>query len=149
MKEKLRQGKKIAEKHLDKKLRRRMIMYFCISVIILWVVMYEIAIESINWRMAILFIILGFGIWIGTYRMFHIYRHEDEAKVMSRVDRTGAIILVAYILFSIFRQKIIGIFFQWPMVLAVTMSAVFGMMSGRVRGMKRKIKKILKLQGIL
>gem|GEM_PF-5642497 len=44
--------------------------------------------------------------------MFHISRHEDEEKVISRIDRTGAIILVMYILFSIGRHRLIEQFFQ-------------------------------------
>ena len=88
MREKIRKGNEIAKKHLDKKLRRRMIMYFIMSVIILGVVIYEFIITSISRRLALVAIAVGLGIGLLTHRMFKIYRHEDEAKIMSRIDTT-------------------------------------------------------------
>jgi len=148
MRKKLQVKRELAKKYIDKKLRNRMIVFTIISLVMLGVVIYEIAIGSIKRRIELAAIVIGLWIWLLVHRMFHISRHEDEEKVISRIDRTGAIILVMYILFSIGRHRLIEQFFQWSAVLAVTMAAVFGMMAGRVIGMRNRIVKILKEQEV-
>lgn len=44
MREMLREKKELSKKHIDKKLRNRMIMYFIMSVAVLGFVIYEFAI---------------------------------------------------------------------------------------------------------
>lgn len=141
--------RQLAKKHVDKKLIQRLLMYFIMSLAILGFVIYEIVISSIYRWIAGIAIIIWFWLGLLTHRMFLIYRHEDDQKVLSRVDRLWGTILIIYILFSIFRKQIIGYFFHGPAILAVTMALVFGLMLGRVIGMRNKIIKILKKQDIL
>ena len=144
----IRKHRAFGAKHIDKKLLKRMMVYFIMSLVIFTIMIYEVVI----WSAPVWIVFIAVVIWLllgsVTHRIFRISWHEDEKKVISRIDRTGIIILVIYILFSIFRGKIIAYFFQWSAVLAITMSLVFGLMAGRVYGMRKRIMAVLQEQGI-
>lgn len=89
MREKLKAKRELSKKHIDKKLMRRLLIHFGISVIMLGVMIYEMIISSIERRRPAIAIAMGFAIGSVTHRIFLIYRHEDEQKVLSRIDRTG------------------------------------------------------------
>ncbi len=78
---------KTASQHIDKKLRNRMIMYCIISIAILGVTIYELIISSLSRRIALLAIVIGLALGMVTHRIFAISWHEDEQKVISRIDR--------------------------------------------------------------
>lgn len=62
MKERIKAGRELAKKHIDKKLSRRMMIYFFMSIAILGFVAYEIIIGSIDRWIALVTIVLGVGL---------------------------------------------------------------------------------------
>jgi hypothetical protein len=80
--------------------------------------------------------------------MFHISWNHDAKKVVSRFDVYGVIILVLYIFFEIFREKIVGYFTHDIQVGTVGFALLAGIMFGRVLGTRGKIMKILKEQHV-
>lgn len=134
--------------HLDKKLRFRLRIYFVISVGMILVVAYEILSGKVNLSLALLGVILGGIVGIIAARMYILSWHKDAKKVISRLDVVGGAILVAYIVFSIFRGKIIGHFVQGTQVTGISLSVVTGIMIGRVLGTGQNIISILKEQNL-
>lgn len=87
MKEKIKAQKELAKKHIDKKIVRQLIIYFFVSLGMFGFVIYEIIVIPLHWRLALMVITIGFGIGLLTRRIFKITWHEDEQKIISRVDR--------------------------------------------------------------
>src|SRR4051812_15536827 len=136
-------------KHLDKKLRFRLRIYFAISIILLAAVLFEIFTNRVSILLALFGLIIGTGIGTFVARMFLLSWDRDAKKVISRLDLVGGIILAIYILIAIFRSKIIGHYIQANYVTGTSLSVVAGIMIGRVFGTGQKIVSILKEQEII
>ena len=137
-----------ARKHIDKKLRNRLRVYFVISIVLLGVVIYEVISGLVPLTFALLGVIAGILLGIVTARMFHLSWNQDAKKIVSRLDMFGGVILVLYIIFAIFRGKIIGHFIHGSAVGGVSISIVTGIMIGRVLGTRGRIIQILKEQNV-
>lgn len=135
-------------KHLDKKLRFRLIIYFIISVILLGIVSFEVWTNRVSPMLAVIGLIIGLGIGFLTARMFLISWDKDAKKVIARLDILGGIILALYIMTAVMRTRIIGQYVQSSYVTGTSLSVVAGIMIGRVFGTGHKIGKILKEQGL-
>jgi hypothetical protein len=137
-----------ARKHIDKKLRNRLRMYFVISIVLLGVVVYEAVSGLVPFTFALLGVIVGILLGIVTARMFHLSWNKDAKKIVSRLDMFGGIILVFYIIFAFYRGKIVGHFIHGSAVGGVSISIVTGIMIGRVLGTRGRIIQILKEQKV-
>lgn len=135
--------------HLDKKLRFRLRIYFIISVIMVGVVMFEVLSEKVSLSIASMGLVLGVFVGVAAARMFLLSWHKDAKKVISRLDIVGGTILILYIIFAIFRGKIISHFVQGSQVTGTSLAVVAGIMIGRVFGTGQKIISILKEQDLL
>ena len=135
-------------KHVDKKLRNRLRMYLFISIALFGIVTYETISNAIGFQLAL--ISLGIGIIIGaiTARRYRISWNHDAKKIVSQLDIFGIIILVLYLLFSIFRGRIIGHFIYGSAVGSVSISITTGAMIGRFLGTRGGIIQVLKEQNI-
>lgn len=133
-------------RHLDKRLKFRLRIYFIISIVMIGVVAFEVLTGKVNPSFALVGILLGVVIGVVAARIFLISWHKDAKKVISRLDVIGGAILVLYIVFAVFRGKIIGNFVQGNQVTGVSLAVVAGMMIGRVFGTGHQIVTILKEQ---
>ncbi len=143
-----KEQRKLAEKHTDKKLRFRLKIYFLISFAMLGVVIFEIITHAVTIPLAFVAIILGAVLGVIVARMFRISWNHDAKQVASQLDVFGIAILALYILFSIFRGRIVGYFIHGPAIGGFSMSLVAGVMIGRTIGTRGKIIKILKEQRV-
>lgn len=134
--------------HIDKKLTFRLRIYFLISLILIGVTIYEI----VSGVVPVLFALIGIGIGIFlgiiTARMFHLSWSHDAKKIVSQLDIFGGVILVLYIIFAIFRSRLIGYFIHGTAIGGVSMAIVTGIMIGRVLGTRGRIIQILKEQNV-
>ncbi len=129
--------------HVDKKLRFRVRLYSVISLAMLGIVLYEIFINILPLPFAVVGIFIGLFVGIISARMYHLSWSHDAQKIVSRLDMLGIIILAVYIVFAIFRTKLISYFVQGPVVGAISFSIIAGMMFGRVIGTRNAIIEIL------
>lgn len=134
--------------HIDKKLQRRLRLYFGISLLLLCAVLFEVFIGIVGFAFALLGILIGLGLGFISARMFHLSWDQDAKKIVSRLDLFGGVILVLYILFAVFRSRIIGHFIHGPAVGGVSISIVTGIMIGRFFGTRGRIRKILEDQQV-
>jgi hypothetical protein len=93
-------------------------------------------------------LISGIIIGVISARMFHISWNHDAKKIVSQLDVFGGLILVLYILFEFFRNKIISHFIYGPAVGGVSISLITGMMIGRFLGTRGRIIQVLKEQKV-
>lgn len=134
--------------HIDKRLRFRLRIYFLIAAILIGILFFNVFRGSLRLDFGILGLLAGCGIGIISSRMFHISWSHDAKKVVSRLDMFGIGILILYILFEIFREKIVGYFTHDIQVGTVGFAVLAGIMFGRVLGTRGKIIKILKQQKV-
>lgn len=134
--------------HIDKKLKFRLRIYIVISLILLGIFIYNIVRGQLRLDLGLIGLIAGIGIGIITSRMFHTSWNHDTKKVVSRLDRFGIGILVFYILFEVFRDKLVGFFTHDFQVGTIGFAVLAGIMFGRVIGARGSIMKVLKEQEI-
>jgi hypothetical protein len=135
-------------KHVPKKILWQMRIFATVFAVMFGVVLYDIWIGVIGFLLACL--ALGIGIFVGmvSSRMSHLSWDKDSAKIVSRFDALGILILICYILLSVFRNRIVGIFIHGPALGAVSFSLIGATMLGRVIGMRNSIHGILRDEGI-
>jgi hypothetical protein len=135
--------------HLDRKLRIRLQIYFLISLVFLGIFIYNIARGALRIDFGLIAMAAGVVIGAFTSRMFHTRWDKDAAKVVSRIDMYGIVILALYIAFEIFRGKIIGYVTHDFEVGTIGFALLAGIMFGRVLGTRGRIIEILKEQKII
>lgn len=136
-------------KHLDRKLRFRLRIYFLVSIILLGAVLFEILTSRVNLLLALIGLLVGGFIGVIAARRFLLSWDKNEKKVIAELDFIGGVILVLYIASAIFRSRIIGHFVQGSYVTGTSLSVVTGIMIGRVFGTGHKIVEILQKQRII
>ncbi len=110
--------------------------------------MFEVLSRKVSLSLALIGLVAGVFVGVVAARMFLLSWHKDAKKVISRLDIVGGAILVLYIVFAIFRGKIIGHFVQGTEVTGTSLAVVAGIMIGRVFGTGNKIVSILKEQNL-
>ncbi len=135
-------------KHVDKKLRNRLRLYVFISLILIGIVLFEVCTNVVSFPLALVGIVIGICFGFITSRMYHISWDHDAKQIVSRLDLFGIIILISYIIFSVFRKHIIEYFIHGPAVGGVSLSIATGVMIGRILGTRGKIITILKEQDV-
>lgn len=136
-------------KHLDKKLRFRLRIYFLVSIILLVAVLFEILTSRVNLQLALIGLLVGSLIGVIAARRFLLSWDKNAKKVIAQLDFIGGVILVLYIASAIFRSRIIGHFVQGSYVTGTSLSVVAGIMIGRVFGTGHKVVEILREQRII
>lgn len=97
-----------SKKHIDKKLSNRLRIFFLVITILLGIVTYDVIIGKISILLALLGLCLGILLgWIAG-RMFKIFWHTETKKVVSRIDKIGAIFLILYMAIEIGKKRIFG-----------------------------------------
>ncbi len=130
-------------KHIDKRLRLMIRIYFLISGILLLLLIYNVFRGALRLDLGIIALLVGVIIGIVASRMYHISWDKNAKKVISRLDIYGIIILALYILLEIFRGKIVGFVTHNFEVETIGFAILAGIMFGRVLGTRGKIIKVL------
>lgn len=132
--------------YVSKRLKRRIAMYFLISLFILGIVIYHIIVDKVNFIYPITAIFVGMLIGIIASRMFKISWDHGAQEVIYTFDVVGILFLIAYIIFALYRDRIIEHFVKGPSVVAVSFAVVAGLMYGRVLGISRQIVQVVEEQ---
>lgn len=123
-------------------------IYVLISIILISILIYNVARGALSLNYGLLGLFIGIGIGIITSRMFHISWNKDAQKVVSRLDTFGIVILILYILFEIFKEKLVGYITHDVQVATTGFAILAGNMFGRIIGTRGKIMHILKEQKV-
>ena len=137
-----------AKKHIDRKLIFRIRIFYVIGIILTGLMLYDVLEGIIGIELSLSGFILGLFLGFIATRMFIIHWHEERAKVVSRFDTIGIIIMLFYVAFSISRSWLFGHWIHGSVLTAFTYSILAGIMIGRIVGMRLKIKNILSEQFI-
>lgn len=138
----------LARKHLDRKLIFRLYIFALIFMIMLGILAYDIFRRTIGFTLGG-GLLLGIMIGFVTGRIFVTKWHEQAKKVVTQIDEVGVVVLILYILFSVFRNRIFGHWLHVPILTAFTFSIIGGVILGRLLATTRSIKNILSTRGII
>jgi hypothetical protein len=133
---------------VHKRIRIRLIIYFVVSILVLAISIFHIVKDNANWLAALVGLVIGFFLGLIVSRAFKLSWNEKAAQITSSFDAIGITLLVLYILFEIFRNKIVANFVSGPSVIAVSFAVLSGVMYGRVIGTRGKIRRIFREEGI-
>ena len=135
--------------HLSKPLRVRLGIYLAVSLVLAVFVIYNSFKNNIPGIFAVGGVIIGLLIGFAVSRMHKISWNEQASKVMAKIDVFGFIILILYVIFEIFREKIVGRFVNEADVAVTSFSILAGVMYGRVLGIRGKIIRVLEEKDLL
>ena len=134
-------------KHIDRKLVRRIRILVLIMVVMSGAMFYEVYLSDIDMEWVILAVILGLAMGFVAGRIFSIEWHREKSQVIGRLDVIGVVVLVSYITFSIARSWIFSHWFKGAKLSAFTFSFIEAAMLGRVISMRFNINRVLEEQG--
>jgi len=141
--------KKKLTQHVDKKILMRARIFGIISIVFVCILVFDLFKETISFAALFIAVAVGIGVGIVASRMYHLSWDHDGKKVVGRLDSLGIVVLVLYIAFAIFRQRIVGIFIHGPMLGTVTVAVMGGLFVGQILGIRNGVKGILKAEGII
>jgi hypothetical protein len=137
-----------AKKHIDRKLIFRIRIFYLIGILLTGLMLYDVMEGIIGFELSLGGFLLGLFLGFIATRMFIIHWHDEKAKIVSRLDTIGIIIMLLYVAFSASRTWLFGHWIHGSVLTAFTYSILAGIMIGRIAGMRLKIKNILSQQSI-
>jgi predicted membrane channel-forming protein YqfA (hemolysin III family) len=143
-------SKKEVTKYVHGKLlfRFRRLLFFLILIIA--IVIDEVSHSYIAAYVAALGFILGIALGLlAAKRMHNISWDAETNKPVTRMDRLGIIILIAYLIFSISRRWIFSHWLQGYGLTVFSLSIGAGGMLGPLYTTRQKIRQVLKEEGVL
>jgi len=135
--------------HLHRFLRIRLAIYLAVALLVGGFVVYNSFRNSIPGIFAAAGVAIGLGIGYMASRIHKISWSEKASKVIARIDFFGIGILALYILFEVFRERIVGRFVADADVTVTSFSILAGIMYGRVLGIRGSIVRVLKEQDLM
>lgn len=135
--------------HLHKYLRLRLGIYLAVAVLVAAFVVYNSIRNTVPGIYAVIGVVIGIGIGFIASRIHKISWDVQASKVIARIDAFGFVVLVLYILFEIFREKIVGRFVEDGEVTVTSFSILAGLMYGRVLGIRGNVVRVLEEKDLL
>lgn len=89
--------------------------------------------------------LLAVAVGMVVSRMFALSWDTVNGRVIGRIDAIGAVILVGYVLLSVFRSTVVDLWFDGALVAAVSVAVLSGLMLGQVVGTVRGVRRIVGL----
>ena len=134
----------IRRQYVHQKLRRRLKIFLVMLAVMSGVSIYDIIIDKISIYLALLAVGMGLCVGYLVGSISKIRWHEEESIVIAKMDRTGIVILILYISFSISRRWIFDHWIHGATLSAFSFSFAAGAIFGRFMTTRIKISKILK-----
>ncbi|AMM51987.1 hypothetical protein TH61_13465 [Rufibacter sp. DG15C] len=135
-------------RHLHRKLLMRLFMFTCISTLMLLLVGYHVYTQHISFLLASGGLVLGEAIGLLVGNLSTIEWQEESSKIIARFDRISVLTLLCYLVFTFSKKWVFGHWIHGDMLSAFTYAILFGVMTGRLFYMRRKVLRILNDRGL-
>lgn len=134
--------------HLHRRLQRQLFVYAFLAFAFCCFATYHTIAEDLPLAFALGGFLCGGLAGVIFSRMLHISWDKDAGKVIGRFDAVGAALLAAYIILEFYRREIIGLFVHGPDLVVTSLALVAGIMTGRIIGIRGKVREVLQQQNI-
>ena len=143
-------NRSIPEHRIHPKLRRKLRIFLAIYAVMTVIVVYDMLRDHIDPLWAVGGFVAGLVLGVVLTRMDVLSWNSDAKVVVGRMDLIGALLLVAYLVFIVFRDDVLGTWIRDSNAVAVTgISMTAGTMAGRVFHTFNGIRGILREAGVL
>ena len=143
-----RSGKN-ARQYVERKLLRRLRIFFIGFILLVGVIIYEIMHNYLEASACVGAMLIGALIGAVFVRRKRIYWEEETSLVIARMDRIGIALLIIYILFAIARHYFLHHWLTGNKLTAFSFSLTAGAMLGRLLSIRSQIRQILKEKSII
>jgi len=140
---------KNAKKYVERKLMRRLWIFFAVFVVLACIIIYEVSLDHLEGSACVGAIMLGMLVGAVFVRRKRIYWEEETSTIIARMDRIGIGILVIYILFAISRHMFLHNWLHGYQLTTFSLSLTAGAMLGRLLSIRSQIRQILKEKKII
>lgn len=140
---------KNARLYVERKLLRRLRLFFLIYLVIVSFIVYEIHRGYIDASACVGAMMLGMMTGAVFVRRKKVYWEEETSQVIARMDRIGIGLLVVYIIFAVIRHYVIHNWLKGHELTAFSLSLAAGAMLGRILSIRSQIRQILKERNII
>lgn len=146
----MEQAIKTKQRHyVHKKLKWKLYIYLGIFFAMLIVSVYDILQAYINALEATIAWAVGIGMGYAAGRSTKLLWHEESELIITKRDLKGIIILVVYLALNFSRRWVLEHWVHGNMLTALIFCIITGSRFGRIISIRRKIKRILREQGII
>jgi len=135
-------------KFVDKKLIFRLRLFAIIFLLMTAIGIYDIVIGNLHVLVAIAALAGGIGIGLLVGRAMNVVWHEETNKAITKMDKFGIIILVSYIVFAVFRKKLLAHWLTGHQLSTFVIFLSAGIMLGRLITIRGRLYKVLQGQGL-
>jgi len=133
-----------AKKYVERKLLRRLRLFFLIFFLLGGAIVYEINWQHIHWSVCVGAMMIGLMIGAAFVRRKKIFWQEETSTVIAKMDRVGIYVLVVYVIFIGVRHYFMHHWFKGNELTAFSLSVTAGTMVGRLLSIRSEIRQILK-----
>ena len=99
---------------------------------------------SATWIFQVAGVLVGVLIGVAASRMQRFTWDEFENRAVGKFDAVGVVVLVLYVIFSVFRSRIVGVWVPAVEVSATSVAVLAGVMFGQVLGIRRGLLQLLR-----
>lgn len=138
-----------AKKYVERKLLRRLRLFFLIFFLLGVAIVYEINWRHIHWSICVGAMMIGLMIGAAFVRRKKIFWHEETSTVIAKMDRVGIYVLVIYVIFIVVRHYFLHQWFKGNELTAFSLSLTAGAMAGRLLSIRSEIRQILKERNLI
>ena len=138
-----------AKKYVERKLLRRLRLFFLIFFLLGIAIVYEINWKNIPWSICVGAMLIGLMIGAAFVRRKKIFWEEETSTVIAKMDKVGIYVLVIYILFIVVRHYFLHQWFKGNELTAFSLSLTTGAMAGRLLSIRSEIRQILKERNLI
>lgn len=129
--------------HLHRNLKIRLGIYLAVALLVGGFVIYNAYVDDIPGTYPAAGVGIGLIMGFIASRIHKIRWDGTASKAIVKMDAFGALILVLYFAFEVFRGKIVGQFVDEADVTVTSFSILAGIMYGRVLGIRGSVKRLL------
>lgn len=132
--------------NVSKRLMIRQGVFFVIVSILMAISIVNIFKETIGVILAGSGFLIALAIGLAMSRTFRIFWHEEQEKVVSQLDKLGAILLIVYICAEVGRKFIFQYWLSGAKLNAFGLIILTGLLLGRFLGTAIQIKNVLRVR---
>jgi len=137
---------KYYRENVSKRLMVRQGIFFAIISILAFISIANVIKGKIGINLASGGFLIALAIGLALSRMFKIFWHEEQEKVVSQLDMLGAILLIVYISAELGRKYIFQHWLSGAELNAFGLVILTGLLLGRFLGTAIQIKNILNVR---
>jgi hypothetical protein len=107
-----------------------------------------IRVGGLGWLVVLAGLVVGGLLGLLATRMNRLEWDGFAQKVVGKIDALGLVILVLYVVFSVFRSRLVHLWVHGPISGATSLAVLAGLMLGQVYGIRFGLRRLAQELGV-